>query len=227
MRKRSAFLAFVIAGLAAFAWSGTRPPLGAAPATAGDCVTIGVWSNGWHTSYSIPADLLPADHPLRRLYPQARWLLVGWGDSGFYQSDGTDLLLGLKALLPGGDTVMHVIGRQRPVEESFIPAEMAYLGVSRAGAAALADRLAESLDLQADGAVKIVAPGQHGAGSVFLAARGAFDLFQVCNHWTARGLRRAGVDLNAAFVYRGEWLTAAARAKAPACGAVATSPGTM
>lgn len=220
MRKRSVFLATVLALVALWGWTGTRPSLGAPKATAGDCVDIGLWSNGWHTSYSIPADILPADHPIRRLYPQARWFLIGWGDSGFYRSDGTDIALGLRSLLPGGETVMHVIASRRPVEEHFIPAELARIGLSREGAAQLATRLRDSLDLDADGNARIVAPGQHGAASKFLAARGEFDLFQVCNHWTARGLRRAGVDVNAAFVYRGAWLTGPAQKKAPACSAL-------
>lgn len=222
-RRLVVLLAAVAAALALWSWTGTRPALGAPPATKDDCVDVGLWSNGWHTSYSLPAELLAADHPLRRLYPQAGWFLVGWGDSGFYRSDGTDLGLGLKALLPGGATVVHVIASKRPVEETFIPAELAPIGVSRAGAHALAERLKTSLDLDADGNVAVVAPGQHGPQSRFLAARGAFDLFQVCNHWTARGLRSAGVDINAAFVYRGEWLTAQVRRKAPACAALARS----
>jgi uncharacterized protein (TIGR02117 family) len=220
MKRRWIALAAIVAALGVWTWTGTRPVLGAPPATKGDCVDVGLWSNGWHTSYSISAALLPDDHPLRRLYPDARWFLVGWGDSGFYQSDGSDLGLGLKALLPGGATVVHVIASHRPVEENFIPSELATVGLSRAGAAVLAERLKASLDLDADGNVRIVAPGQHGPQSRFLAARGAFDLFQVCNHWTARGLRRAGVDVNAAFVYRGEWLTGQARHAAPACAAL-------
>lgn len=224
MKRRFVLLAAVAAALAFWSWTGTRPALGAPPATKDDCVDVGLWSNGWHTSYSLPADLLPADHPLRRLYPQARWFLVGWGDAGFYQSDGTDLALGLKSLLPGGATVVHVIASKRPVEESFMPVQMAAVGVSRAGAEALAARLKSTLDLDPDGNARIVAPGQHGPQSRFLAARGEFDLFQVCNHWTARGLRKAGVDVNAAFVYRGEWLMAQAVRKAPACAALKSRP---
>lgn len=220
MKKRWAALAALAAALAFWTFTGTRPPLGAPPATKADCVDVGVWSNGWHTSFSIPADILPADHPLRRLYPQARWMLVGWGDSVFYQSDGTDLGLGLKALLPGGKTVMHVIAASQPVEQSFIPSEMTTVGLSHAGAAVLAERLKESLDLDATQNVRVVAPGQHGSQSRFLAARGAFDLFQVCNHWTARVLRRSGADINAAFVYRGEVLTSQLRRRAPACAAL-------
>lgn len=203
--------------MAAWTWSGTQPPLGAAPATAEDCVDIGIWSNDWHTSFALPADALPPDHPLRRFMPAAKHFLVGWGDDDFYRSDGTDLALGLKALLPGGDTVVHVIGAQAPVEERFIPSDFAHAGVSRAGAAALARALADSLELDAAGDVIPVAPGQHGAQSRFLAGRGGFHVFNVCNHWTARTLRRAGVDVHAAFVYRGDWLMDQVRRKAPAC----------
>ena len=220
MKKRWTVLAALVAATAFWALTGTRPSLGAAPATKDDCIDIGVWSNGWHTSFSIPAAILPTDHPLRRLYPQARWMLVGWGDAAFYQSDGTDLWLGLKALAPGGPTVVHIIAAPQPVERTFLPLEMTTVGLSHAGAAVLADELARSLDLDAKGRARIVAPGQHGPQSRFLAARGAFDLFQVCNHWTARTLRRAGADINAAFVYRGEVLTSQLRRRAPACAAL-------
>jgi len=220
MKKRWAALAACIAALAFWTSTGARPPLGAAAASKGDCVDIGVWSNGWHTSFSIPAEILSVEHPLRRLYPQARWMLVGWGDSAFYQSDGTDLGLGLRALLPGGAVVMHVIAADRPVERDFLPLEMTVAGLSADGATRLAERLEATLALDAQGNVQIVAPGQHGPQSRFLAARGGFDLFTVCNHWTARTLRHAGADINAAFVYRGEVLTSQLRRAAPACAAL-------
>ena len=226
MKRLGAFLAAMAAAFAFWAWTGTRPALGAPKATAADCVEIGIWSNDWHTSFSLAADVLAPDHPLRRFYPEARYFLVGWGDQDFYRSDGTDIGLGLKALLPGGKTVVHVIAAATPVEESFLPTEMVRVGLSRAGAAALSEALAQTLRLDAAGGAIEVGPGQHGAQSRFLAARGGFDLFTVCNHWTARTLRRAGVDLNAAFVYRGDWLTGQIRKKAPACAAIGFAPAT-
>jgi hypothetical protein len=211
----------IAAGLAgAFAfwlWTGRQPPLGAPQARAGDCVEIGLWSNDWHASLAFQAAILPPDHPLRRLEPQARYFLFGWGDSAFYQSDGRDLWLGLKALAPGGPVIAHVIGATRPVESFYPPSELVALGVSRAGAAALAARLAETLQLDGDGTAQIVAPGHAGAHSYFLAARGEFNLFQVCNQWVARTLRTAGIDVDAALPYRASWLAKDARAQAPAC----------
>jgi hypothetical protein len=105
-----------------------------------------------------------------------------------------------------------------------MPAEMVYAGLSHAGAARLSEALAQSLALDASGAAISVAPGQHGPQSRFLEGRGEFDLFSVCNHWTARALRRAGVDINAAFAYSGDWLAARVRRKAPACGRLVSHP---
>lgn len=225
VRRRWIAAGALAAALAFWVWTGAVPPLGASRATADDCVDVRIWSNDWHSSFSLEADLLPADHPLRRLYPAARHFLVGWGDADFYRSDGTDMGLGLKALLPGGATTVHMIAASRRVEESFMPAELVEVGVSRAGAAQLAAALSDSLALDASGAAVPIAPGQHGPMSRFLAGRGGFHLFNVCNHWTARTLRRAGVDVNAAFVYRGDWMVAQLEQRAPSCSVLrAASP---
>lgn len=217
MRRLLAAAAGLAAALAFWIWTGCQPSLGAPKASAEDCVEIGLWSNDWHASLAFPAAILPPDHPLKRLQPDAGYFLFGWGDAAFYRSDGSDLWLGLKALAPGGPVVAHVIGARRPVESFYRPSEMVELGVSRAGAAAFAMRLAEALRLDGNGSAQIVAPGHAGDGSFFLAARGEFNLFQVCNQWVARTLRTAGVDVDAALTYRADWLVKDARKQAPSC----------
>jgi uncharacterized protein (TIGR02117 family) len=212
--KRSTWIAWPIAALATLLWwaSGYYPPLGARPATARDCVIIRVWNNGWHTSLSLSADQLDPTHPIRQLFPSARYFLIGWGDAAFYQSDGQNLWLGAGALLPGGATTIHVLGAERPPEEVFNPKDMIHVAVSRAGLGAINTRLRDSLDLDANGAAQILAPGQVAGASFFLRARHGFHLFQVCNHWTARTLRAGGVRLNAAAIYTGDQLKGAVRA---------------
>lgn len=192
--------------LAAGAWlySGETPAVTAPAPTAGDCETIGLWSNGYHTSLSMRADLFPADHPVRRLYPQARFLMIGWGDLAFYRSRGDDVGLGLLALIPGGESGMHILADNAvPVETWYYAKEVMPLALSRAGVTDLIAYITDSMALKPDGSADIVAYEQQG---YFLRGRKGFHALNVCNHWTNRALRRAGVPLNAAYSFTGDML---------------------
>lgn len=207
-RRGLIFAALAAAALGFWYWTGEQPAVRAPPPSPGDCERIELWNNGFHTDLIMPAALLPADHPLRQLDPRARYILVGWGDEAFFRSDGTDMLLGAKALLPGGAVTMHVVYADVPVEQVYLPKDVTPLAISHAGAAALAKRFAETLILDSAGHAQIIEQGHAGPRSWFLKARGEFDLFTICNQWTARALRIAGVPVNAAFVYLGDWLVA-------------------
>jgi uncharacterized protein (TIGR02117 family) len=209
--------AAALAALTFWVWTGTRPPLGAPPSSRGDCAVIGLWSNGFHSDLTFPTALLPAGHPLRLLDPGARYVLVGWGDEAFFRSNGENLLLGAAALLPGGATTLHVVYGDAPIETIYVPERLVPIAVSRAGMAALAARLTASLKLDRAGRAQIIAPGHGGAQSWFLKARGEFDLFNVCNQWTARTLRAAGLGINAAFLYTGASLVRAVRGAPSVC----------
>jgi uncharacterized protein (TIGR02117 family) len=207
----------LLAAVSVWFWTGTLPTRRVEAASANDCVQIGVWNNGFHTDLTFPAALLPADHPLRRIDPKARYILVGWGDEAFFRSDGADMLLGAKALLPGGATTMNLVAGDRPIETFYVPKNMTSLALSREGFDALAQRLADTLVLDPKGDAQIIAPGHGGPRSWFLKARGEFDLFQVCNQWTARTLRTAGVNLNAAFLYTGDMVAGALKSAPHEC----------
>ena len=99
------------------------------PASAGDCVELHLYSNGYHSDIGAPAEIFPEDHPLRRLYPDARTFLVGWGDRAFYASDGSDILIGVDALIPPSPSAFHI---------TYDAAEAsAYLGAARNDAMAM------------------------------------------------------------------------------------------
>ena len=75
-------------------------------ATAGDCIELHLYSNGYHSDIGAPVSIFPENHPLRRLYPEAETFLIGWGDETFYQSDGANLWLGVDALIPPSPSVL-------------------------------------------------------------------------------------------------------------------------
>jgi len=172
------------------------------PARAGDCVELHLFSNGYHSDLAAPADLFPLSHPLRRLYPDARQFLIGWGDEQFYYSDGTNLMLGLDAIIPPSPSVMHVAYDAPGAARYLGPNDDTAIAVSREGAARFVAYVNRALVLDANGQVIVTHPGKVFGHSSFLRTRGSFHLFNVCNQWMARALRAAGIDVNA----RAAWL---------------------
>jgi uncharacterized protein (TIGR02117 family) len=187
----------------------------AAAASAGDCVELHLYSNGYHSDIGAPAAIFPGDHPLRRLYPDAESFLIGWGDETFYQSDGTNLWLGVDALLPPSPSVLHIAYNAAPSSVYLGPNDDLAIGVSREGAARFVAYIDRALVLDATSAPVRIADGKVVGRSAFLRSRGSFHLFNVCNQWMARALRAAGVDVNARAAWLAGPLIRQARRKGP------------
>lgn len=192
------FLGLGLIVIALVAWPG--PARSTTPPTAEDCTEIAVWSNGFHTSLSIPAAMLPEDHPLRQAMPGAAYLLVGWGDAGFYR-EGPGFWRGLNALVPPSPSVIHLIGAAEPVERFYTPSRLQRAALSSAQAAGLSAFLAEEVRMR-DGAPAVIGEGHAGAQSLFLEGRASFHGLYVCNHWTARALRAAGLSVGSRLSFR-------------------------
>jgi uncharacterized protein (TIGR02117 family) len=203
LKRRPIAGAFAIAlfALLAYLYLPQPAPIAAAP-SAGDCVELHLYSNGFHSDIGAPAAIFPEDHPLRRMFPDARSFLIGWGDQRFYYSDGTDLLLGLDAIIPPSPSVLHVAYNAGPSSAYLGPNDDMAIGVSREGARRFVAYVDAALILGADGALIKTSNGKVVGRSAFLRTRGSFHLFNVCNQWMARALRAAGVDVNA----RAAWL---------------------
>ncbi len=211
---RAAVAALVAFGLLAYLYAPLPAPA-SARASAGDCLLMRMWSNGYHSDIGVPMAALPADNPLRALYPHADMLLIGWGEQSFYYSDGTNLWLALDALIPPSPSVMHVADDAEVDARYLGPNADATFAISREGAASLANFLSQALVLDASGAVIATSTGKVIGHSVFLRARENFHLFNVCNHWMARALRAAGINVNARTPWLASGLIEQARRAAP------------
>jgi uncharacterized protein (TIGR02117 family) len=192
-----------------------------AAATAGDCIELHLYSNGYHSDIGAPASIFPEDHPLRRMYPEAESLLIGWGDERFYRSDGSNLWLGVDALIPPSASVLHVTYDAEEASRYLGPNDDLAIGVSAEGAALFVAYVDRALVLDGAGEPMRVADGKVVGRSAFLRSRGSFHLFNVCNQWMARALRAAGVDVNARAAWLAGPLIRQARRKGPtACAAL-------
>lgn len=200
-RPVAATLTLLLVSVFAYLYLPLPAPNVAAPAP-GDCVELHLYSNGYHSDIGAPAAIFPEDHPLRRLYPDAQSFLIGWGDQAFYFSDGTDLWIGLDALIPPSASVFHIAYNAGPSSAYLSPNEDTAVAVSREGAARFVAFIDRFLVLDGQGNPIKTSNGKVIGRSAFLRSRGSFHLLQVCNQWMARALRAAGVDVNA----RAAWL---------------------
>ena len=121
------------------------------PPSAGDCVELHLYSNGYHSDIGAPASIFPPDHPFRRMYPEAQSFLIGWGDQAFYYSDGTDLMLGLDALIPPSPSVFHIAYNAAPSSAYLSPNDDTAIAVSQEGARRFVAFIDRFLVLDANG----------------------------------------------------------------------------
>ena len=176
----------------------TAPPIAPITARPGD-ETVYVIAGGWHTELALP--MAAIEGPLAALkprFPDARYLVFGWGARDYYMSHNPGLDDLLRAMVPGPAVLLVIPLSTTP--EAFAGAGNVYaLPISPGGAEQLTRFLWGYLAKDAGGASHPVAAGLY-PGSVFYASTGTFDITHTCNTWTAEALRAAGVPVTAAGV---------------------------
>lgn len=195
---------------------------GAPPPSPGDCTTIRLWSNGWHVNLAMRAEHFETNHPFRQLYPDATHFLIGWGERGFYTAENAGFWKGLAAILPPSPAAIQIIASDEPVEHRIWPGkDVVTATLSREGAAVLASSLDSFVQRDVQGAPIVLQQGRVADQSTFVAARGDFHFFNMCNHWTAKRLGEAGVPVSARISFTASGLMNAVSRKTPAaCPAV-------
>ncbi|MDZ4372431.1 MAG: DUF2459 domain-containing protein [Phenylobacterium sp.] len=193
----------VVAALAAVAatwtWSRAGDPALYPATDAG--VTVHILDNGFHTDLAVPrAALLAQPGPLAdavATLPPGDWILIGWGDAKFYVEQTPiqqRLPDGLRAFFrPGNASVVMLDPAQRDPALLFAEDGRASLMLSRAGFAAMARRIENSLALTDRRAVVVTA--RPGDDARFFASHEHFWIGYLCNNWTARVLNAAGLPI--------------------------------
>lgn len=156
-----------------------------------------VLSNGVHTDYVFPIRSATIDW--QQLFPRAdfravpadaEFIAIGWGDRAFYLNTPTwaDLTASraLGALLGGNRALIHVSYLQR----AHLGRGAYRLPLSQAQYAQLVGYVRAALPA---GRATPIAGAHYDDEDAFYEAEGGYNLFETCNTWIGRGLRRAGV----------------------------------
>ncbi|WP_457670080.1 DUF2459 domain-containing protein [Thiolapillus sp.] len=188
-------------------------PVGEAPVSddAKPRKTVYLVSHGWHAGIVVSRDDVPEDAwPILADFPDAKYLEIGWGDKDFYETPDPHAGIVLKAALLPSASVLHVVGFSDAVPRYFSRSEIIRIDLPAAGFHALIQGIGESFARDGSGKADYLGPGLYG-DSRFYLSRERYHLFNTCNAWTARRLRRAGLPIRSLRSIRVEGLMSQAR----------------
>ena len=149
---------------------------------------LGVIREGWHTGLIVPeSELTGALRPLRRRLAPAPFVVIGWGQRGYYMARDPGLLTGLAALFPSA-SVIHV-RPWRPKPSPGLPQHRTWLHLPAGGWRGLRAFLDQALAWRRHGHPRVL--GAHGRRGLFFASTGTYDAFHTCNTWTMQALHAA------------------------------------
>ena len=151
--------------------------------------------NHWHTNLILRTADLPTD--LRTQLPEYaanEYVMIGWGDEGFYRASAVTSGLVPQALFFSRGSVLRVDGFDGPPEEWWASTNDVYrIPTSRASLQKVIDHVARSFQRDAGG--HLIDGGTLPYNARFYLALGRYGVFHTCNQWTARALHDAGLPV--------------------------------
>ncbi|MBB4078399.1 uncharacterized protein (TIGR02117 family) [Lewinella aquimaris] len=149
-------------------------------------------SNGVHTDFIIPVELVP-DQLLDQLgyladYP---YLAFGWGDKGFYLDTPTwaelKVSIAVKAMLLPSPTAIHVTGYKS------VGSDWASLPLTQEQVDTLNRHIWDTFRLTDGDKLQHIDSAGYGDDDEFYEALGSYNALYTCNNWVNAGLKKMHV----------------------------------
>jgi len=198
-RKMAYFFLSLILGLLLQGCSSSRsnsyPPPQGEPS-----IPIYVTKRGWHTGIMLPRRTLDTLLPhVAGDFSEASHLNFSWGDRKYFMAPKGTVGLALRAALLPTQSVIHVDGFNYLPPEYTDQEDVVVLDVSREGFKSMVRFIGRSFerDSSAGSSVALVPLREKPqAMSRFYLSNITYWGTRTCNVWTARALKRAGVDIH-------------------------------
>jgi len=158
--------------------------------------TIYLIKQRWHTAVVFMVeDVDSSSLPEIKYFLKAEMIDIGWGDEAFYQHPDFDWDLAYQALFFLTPSTLRIEGIYITLQQYFAISEIVIeLKVTN-------EQLRNLLKYIADTALK----DEHGTDKIlstqylnrvyFFKANGNYHLFNTCNTWLAKGLKRSGLNI--------------------------------
>jgi len=160
--------------------------------------TIYVTRRGWHTTVLVPVAALDTLFPsIQKQMPGATHLAFSWGDRRYFMAAEGTLGLAVRAALLPTESVVHVEGYNWLPREYINSDNVIPVHLSEEGLRLMIDYIKESFER--DSRQQLIPLRQKEEGmSHFYLSHITYWGTRTCNVWTARALKRAGVDIHPA-----------------------------
>ncbi|MFC2088069.1 DUF2459 domain-containing protein [Calditrichota bacterium] len=160
--------------------------------------TFYVVGHDWHTGIIIhTADIPDSLRPRHHHFPQTRYLEIGWGDKDFYQNPSSeiDYYLAIKAALWPTESVLHINGFDKSVEEYYYFSELIRFEISLEQFKNLYLFIFKTFARDSVGNEIWIGKGHYNDSQFFLG-EDKYYFPKTCNVWTAQAINRAGFDIS-------------------------------
>lgn len=156
-------------------------------------VSVYLVSHGWHAGIVLNRQSL-ADRiaVLKQDFANVDYLEIGWGDRDFYQTPEPNLGHIVQAGLFPSESVLHLVGFNGAVTRYFPHSEIIELKLTPEQLLRLSRHIAASFATDSEGKTASLGSGLYGY-SRFYRSTESYHIFNTCNVWTARALKRAGL----------------------------------
>jgi uncharacterized protein (TIGR02117 family) len=159
--------------------------------------SVFVLAHRYHTGFAVRArDVPESAWPARRDFPDAEFLVLGWGAREYYPHDDPGVSLALRALFTPSPSTLNVMPITGPLPHVFVDSEVIELHVGESGFQRLVEFVRETFEVDAQGRAILIPSGVRHQG-LFYASPRTFHALENCNTWVARALQHAGLPLNA------------------------------
>ena len=166
----------------------------------GGDMKVYVTKRGWHTGLLIPKTNIKASMPaVAEDFPDASHLNFSWGDKKFFMAPEGTVFLALRATLLPTRSVMHVDGLDRLPPWYTESPDVVAVELSRQDFDSMTAFINESFEREKDSALVVLRGNAGGMSSFYLSAITYWGT-RTCNVWTARALKKAGLDLQPVFM---------------------------
>ena len=155
--------------------------------------TIYLVKQMWHTGIVFKLSEIDSSiWPEIKYFQEFKYIDVGWGDSAFYQDPDFNLVLAAEALFVPTPSTLRIEGLFSSIYNYIKSSDKAIeIKLTESQLNSLCKYIHDNYYRNKQH--KLIVYGKEEGGKIiFYKANGKYDLFNTCNTWVAKGLRKAG-----------------------------------